>query len=180
MEIWKQFHDFYEVSNTGKVKSLPRTVTRKDGITRKVTGKILKPFVNPHGYLTFRLQGISYQVHRIVAETFIPNPENKPQVNHKDLNKSNNDISNLEWVTHKENTHHAIQNGAMNNCRKQHAIMIEKRKKKISQYDLEDNYLQTFDSITSASKSVNTTPSNITKACKGKLKTCKGFIWKYL
>lgn len=73
--------------------------------------KLLNPPVSPCGYKFVRIGAKSYPLHRIVAETFIPNPENKPQVNHIDCNKTNNAVSNLEWVTASENVRHALKHG---------------------------------------------------------------------
>ena len=113
-EIWKtipEFKEFYEVSNHGNY----RAIKPRQGNNRTIT--ILKPKLQWDGYLMFRLNKNKKQylrnAHRTVAFAFIPNPDNKEQVNHKDLNKQNNHVSNLEWVTPKENIQHAIKSGAM-------------------------------------------------------------------
>ena len=106
-EIWKDIKEYeglYQVSNLGRVK-------------RVTTGRILKGRKNTTGYLQIGLckKGIrdSKLIHRLVTETFIPNPENKAEVNHIDENKTNNMISNLEWVTAKENSNHGTRNERM-------------------------------------------------------------------
>lgn len=107
----------YRVSNFGRVMS--DYTMSKCGVIR-LTGTILTPSINRNGYATVKLKWIengvlvkkTKKVHRLVCEAFHKNPENKPEVNHKDLNKLNNFFRNLEWVTSKENTNHAQINGA--------------------------------------------------------------------
>lgn len=123
IEIWKDivgFEEYYQVSNFGRVKALE--VTRKDSLGRKTTYKerILKG-TNHKGYrrVTLNLNGYHHKlVHRLVADTFLPNPENKAQVNHKDFNTSNNKVENLEWNTELENVTHAVRGNRLNdrNC----------------------------------------------------------------
>lgn len=106
-EIWKPvvgYLGFYEISNLGRVKSL------KDNLGRD-RELILKPQKRKDGYFTIELKRSTKFLHRIVAEAFIPNPENKPQVNHKDSNRENNQTGNLEWVTASENTLHGYKYG---------------------------------------------------------------------
>lgn len=108
IEIWKDvvgYEGLYQVSNLGKVRSLDRVVKR--GWCYK--GKLLTPTVNKdNGYLYVNLAGKNKTVHRLVALAFIPNPENKPCVGHKDTNRQNAKASNLEWVTYSENNHNPI------------------------------------------------------------------------
>ena len=113
-ELWVDvvgYEGGYQVSNLGRVKSLPRAVPngRHGTINRK--GKILKGRDCGKGYLKVRLSGKQKPIHRLVAEAFIPNPENKPHVNHINLNKQDNCVENLEWCTHSENMSHARQLG---------------------------------------------------------------------
>lgn len=108
IEKWKTIEgfDLYEVSNTGKIRSKDRTITNAFGTFTK-RGRILKPIDNGRGYLKVELRqdGRSKKgyVHRFVADSFIPNPKNKPFINHIDNNPTNNNIENLEWCTPQEN-----------------------------------------------------------------------------
>lgn len=112
IEVWQPITGFYnEVSNLGRVRS----VKHKAGNEKNYKSKILKPVVTNSGYVNVAIinksEGkITKRLHRVVAEAFIPNPENKPEINHIDGNKENNEVSNLEWVTSKENKRHAWEN----------------------------------------------------------------------
>ena len=117
LETWRSvvgYEGLYKVSNRGRVKSITRLVKRKKE-TQRVPGKIMALGLHTGGYLIVNLSKDgrrSYPfVHRLVAEVFIRNPKNKPQVNHKDANKQNNSTVNLEWVTQEENTKHAVEAG---------------------------------------------------------------------
>ena len=121
MENWKDikgYEGFYQVSNLGRVRSLERDVFNPRGtVIRHIEEKILVPALNSTGYLNVVLckkgKRKTMKVHRLVAEAFIPNPENKPQVNHIDEVKTNNAVENLEWATVKENTEYSEKFGMM-------------------------------------------------------------------
>jgi hypothetical protein len=119
-EVWKDvkgYEGLFQVSNKGIVKSYDRYVKHSHSSLRIQKGRTLNLFYNKdkYRYVTFELDGVIRQpvVHRLVAIAFIPNPDNKPCVNHIDCNKSNNKVENLEWCTPFENTQHAKQNNLL-------------------------------------------------------------------
>ena len=120
-EVWKDVKDFggYKVSNNGRVKSLDRYVVDKNGKRMFYNGIYLKQHVDKDGYLRVQLnkegKGYNVGVHRLVLLAFVPNPENKPQVNHKNGIKNDNRLENLEWCTNSENQLHAIEIGLVTN-----------------------------------------------------------------
>ena len=118
MEIWKDvegYEGMYQVSSYGRVKSLAREVTDMFG-TKMLEEKIVERSDNCQYYMIALSKNNVKEhtsIHRLVAKTFIPNPENKPCVNHIDGNKHNNRVENLEWVTYSENSQHAIRTGLL-------------------------------------------------------------------
>lgn len=108
IEEWKeiiQYKNQYEISNLGRVKML--SYKTSDG--RKLKEKIRKTYKNNSGYLMITIKNKHYLIHRLVAEAFIPNPNNLPQINHKDENKENNRVDNLEWCTTKYNNNYGTK-----------------------------------------------------------------------
>jgi hypothetical protein len=161
---WKptEFNHYY-VSDTGVVSR---------------AGHFLVPTINRKGYAVVypsspEVEGYktSVLVHRLVARYFVPNPENKPQVNHINGDKLDNRAENLEWVTNLENHIHKLEN---NLVPESHAP------KKVGKYDKEHNLLAVFDSIYEAGKSVGSNQYGVSRVVNGLRKTHKGFIWKYL
>lgn len=118
-EVWVslKFDKEYEVSNQGRVKSKDRIVKR-GGTEQPRKGLVLRPGKNKKtGYHHVSIRGKSYNVHRLVAEHFVPNPENLPEVNHKNTDKNDNRSENLEWMTQSDNKKHAVNNGVKFNPR---------------------------------------------------------------
>lgn len=168
-EIWKDIEGLdgiYQVSNHGRIKSLRDTIyNRKTKETMTIhREKILKPYKVTKGYLAVDLRNNgkrnTKKVHRIVAMTFIPNPNNLPQVNHKDENKQNNNVDNLEWCTNQYNTNYGTTKKRM----------AEKIKKKVIQMDANGNIVCEWDSIGEAAESLNVCMDTITAWCNGKHK----------
>lgn len=159
------YEGYYEVSIYGDVSSLDRIVIHSNGRRQFVKGRTLKPASDTNGYLVVTLckDGArkTVSIHRLVAEAFIPNPDNLPQVDHLDCDKKNNNVHNLEWVTAKENTDRAYKNGL--NPVKRNPIVVYDVKTKVNLY---------FDSIFEFSKWVNVKDANIYlqsgKLCKGR------------
>jgi len=116
-EIWKDiigYEGLYQISNLGRVKSLERIIMCKNNSKKKITEKIKKQQIGTTGYYTIMLYkndlGKNFKVHRLVAISFITNPEKKIYVNHIDFNPLNNSLDNLEWVSNRENSCHAQKN----------------------------------------------------------------------
>ena len=166
-EIWKDIDDyegFYQVSNLGRVRSLDNWIWNGTGFFLK-PGKVLIPRKTKTGYLRVQLKGKDFYIHRLVATTFIDNPLNFPQVNHKDENKKNNNFSNLEWCTKKYNMNY----GKLKNF----------HKKEIAKY--ENGYFKCkYNSLKEAAEINNLSKSSISRCCKGLQKTYAGFTWKYI
>lgn len=149
----------------------------------------IKPQLNKNGYLRVYLSKngkVSKKyVHRLVAETYIPNPENLPQINHKDGNKLNNNANNLEWCTAKENINHSfakglsyVPKGEKNPLYGRYDINAN-RHKEIIQYDLYNNFIKKWNSIAEASRKLKISYNGIRNCCIKKTKKFGGYVWKY-
>lgn len=163
-EIWKDIKDYegiYQVSNLGRVM-------------RVTTGRVLKPLKHIKGYYRVDLSRNSVtshqSIHRLVAQAFIPNPENKPQVNHIDEDKTNNSVDNLEWMTTKENNNHGTRNERLSRTQSIPIIAT----------NIKTGESKQFYGISECARQLGLFQSNITKVLKGKYKQTGGYTFKYL
>ena len=115
---WKPvvgFEGYYEVSNTGLVRSVDREIIKSNGVTQPRKGKMKRQLETPDGYLTVKLskdgKDRRYPVHVLVARSFISNNDHDMEINHKDFNRKNNNVDNLEWVSHVDNIRYTIKSG---------------------------------------------------------------------
>lgn len=178
MEIFKDvpnYEGIYLVSNTGKIISKKRLGTPGGKMTGFISKGYRRVLLSKNGNKK------NHSVHRIVAETFIDNPFDKPNVNHIDGNKKNNHVSNLEWCTDSENQLHAYRLGLQKvNVKDAHKVRHEQTKISILQFDLTGNFLREFESIKEAANTIGIKDgSHISAVAKGKRKKCGGYIWKY-
>jgi hypothetical protein len=188
--MWKEipgFDGLYFANENGQIKSADRqrkivSNGKQSFYTRK--GKILKPCLNSNGYYCVSISDKSqkervYVVHRLVAKTFLENPENKQQINHKDGNKLNNSVENLEWATAKENIDHAFFAGLNKGSKPWLGKTGSSHNRSIPviRCDKSGNEIERYDSITEAAKHFGSIP-HITSCIKGKRKSCGGYVWK--
>lgn len=171
-EIWKDIPNYeglYMASNLGRVKSLPKHYHKEI---------ILKNKLTKDGYYESTLikngKPKFIRTHRLVAMAFIPNIENKPQINHIDGNKLNNNVNNLEWCTLQENKDHAIRTGLQDFRGKNNP-----KAKSVLQYDKKGNFIKRYDTIREAMKETGTLESKISMVCNNHSKTAGGYIWKF-
>lgn len=178
--MWKAvkgYEGYYEVSDRGEVRSLDRYIYCNDGTIHFIKGRIMRQSerLNKHrggtGYMVVNLRknhtSFIASVHKLVANAFIPNTYNLPTINHIDGNKHNNAVSNLEWVSYKDNNVHAL----VNNLRKP-------RGNAIRQYTIDGEFIAEYKSTCEAARQTGLSRCGISHCLNGRCNTSGGFIWK--
>lgn len=177
-EVWKNIEGYkgqYQISSLGRVKSIERILFLKQGGYKVIPEKIMSPEIMKLGYLRIQLSKSQEKkkilIHVLVAKHFLPFDGLDKEVNHKDGNKENNCIENLEWVTKSENVQYSYSV-----LKRRKAVHKKRPVKKLS---LNGGLLKTFCSIQEAAENINTSTGNMHGACNGRYKTFKGFMWAY-
>lgn len=180
VEIWKSivgYEGLYEISNLGRL----RRIAPARGTT---IGKIFKPAPDKKGYLRTRLtndsgKGRTVKIHRLVATAFHDNPNNYPEVNHKDTNKKNNRADNLEWCTGKQNMNHASLNGLLNGCYKGKYGKDHNRSINVKATHIDTGEVRIITGINEAARIFNTNAAAIWRVIKGEYQYTKRWRFKY-
>lgn len=176
MEEWKDipgYEGIYQASTHGRIQSLDIWIREKNGKERLHKGRLLKMYKIHNGYLCVCLQtkGVRkhFLVHRLIALTFIPNPQCLDTVNHKDENKDNNYVDNLEWQTLYQNNRHGTRDDRMR----------KSLSKPVLQYTLSGVFMKEFESLAAVKRELGFNASSVNKAARGIYKSSNGYIWKY-
>jgi hypothetical protein len=182
-EVWKDIPGYegkYQISNYCRIKSLPKLIYGRGDKPYISEGKILKQHERKNQYLRVCL-GIKKErtIHRLMAQIFIPNPENKPCVNHINGIKWDNRIENLEWCTYYENNMHCIKA-----LRRKSGMLgvkgaLHVQSKKVAQKTLNGELIKIWDSTMDIQRELGFFSPNIQANCNAKTKTSNGFIWEY-
>lgn len=179
MELWKDIPSFkglYQASTKGNIRSLYKNIILKQSTSKNGYRKVM---------LCKNKKRKLCSVHRLIAMTFLDNYSEKLQVNHKDGNKKNNTIKNLEMVTCKENIQHSFKNKLQTAKKgKDHPLYKKygkenKTSKRVEQYDMNGNFLKTWDSIMDVERTLGINNSNISRCCNGYKNSAGGFKWKH-
>lgn len=188
-EIWKDvigYEGYYKASNMGNIKSVDRLIyCNRNKSNSLFKGKLKTGSEDKDGYLSYGLSknGLTkrFRGSRLVAQAFIPNPENKPYVNHINGIKTDNSVNNLEWVTQSENELHAHKLGLKKTNKKWLEFYgIEcLRSKSVKQFSADGVLIGSYPSCKNAEKQTGITDSGISACARGEINTFHGYIWKY-
>ena len=176
MECWRWipgFEGLYQVSTRGRVRSVDRWITYKDGSKRFIRGHVLKPVRNNCGYLRVWLsrngKGRYVFIHRLVAETWLDNPENKPQINHLNEQKDMNDVFNLSYCTAKANVNWGTRNKRA----------ADSQSKPVEAIDPKTGQVVFEFSSTQEAQRKGFSQRHVSACCLGNRKHHKGYMWRY-
>lgn len=181
--IWKDvpgYEGHYQACTDGNVRSVTKTVRTKGDSTAVKHGKVLAQTSRKKGYLCVGLskngQSKVIETQRIIALTFLSNPDNLPCVNHKDEDKTNNDVNNLEWCTYKYNNEYGNRRKKVSEAR-----INGKMSKPVIQYDTDGNFIAEYPSFAEVKRSLGYDSAKINACALGKphRKTAYGYVWKY-
>lgn len=169
------YENLYQVSNYGRVKSLNYNKTNQEQIRKQSTNK---------GYQIIGLckdgKRKTFQVHRLVANAFIPNSNNLPQVNHKDENPLNNHVDNLEWCDCKYNINYGTRNEKASKIKSGKLGKDCPNSKQVIQLSLNNQFIRNWDSSMDIQRELGYNQGNISACCRNKRKSANGFIWRYV
>lgn len=175
-ENWRDVEGFegkYAVSDLGRIKSLDRKVKHPTGSMKQWRGRILKPSKNPHGYWMVSLgtHKMNVLLHRLVAKAFIPNPENKPCVNHLDGDPANARADNLAWCTYSENERWSYD--VLGKQPNRVFGLLPGNAKRVNELGDDGLVIRSFQSATHAARMYKTTQSRISSCCRGETQSCR-------